>query len=44
MPLKYLRKRTLEIPLSNREVNLILTWASTCFITDAPIANQVPNI
>ena len=35
VPLKYLSnfRRTLEMQLINREVNLILTWASTCVIT-----------
>ena len=37
VPLKYLSNfwRTLEMPLINCEVNLILTWSSTCFITDS---------
>ena len=36
-PLKYLSNfwRTLEMPLINCEVNLILTWSSTCVITDS---------
>ena len=36
VPLKYLSNfwRTLEMPLINCEVNL-LTWSSTCFITDS---------
>ena len=36
VPLKYLSNfwRTLEMPLINCEVNLILTWSSTCLITD----------
>ena len=35
--LKYLRNfwRTLEMPLINCEVNLILTWSSTCVITNS---------
>ena len=35
--LKYLSKfrRTLEMPLINCEVNLILTWSSTCVITNS---------
>ena len=35
VPLKYLSNfwRTLEMPLINCEVNLILTWSSTCAIT-----------
>ena len=35
VPLKYLSNfwRTLEMPLINCEVNLILAWSSTCVIT-----------
>ena len=37
VPLKYLSNfwRTLEMPLINCEVNLILTWSSTCGITNS---------
>ena len=37
VPLKYLNNfwRTLETPLINCEVNLILTWSSTCVITNS---------
>ena len=37
VPLKYLSNfwRTLEMPLMNCEVNLILTWSSTCVITNS---------
>ena len=37
VPLKYLSNfwRTLEMPLINCEVNLILRWSSTCVITDS---------
>ena len=37
VPLKYLSNfwRTLEMPLINCEVNLILTWSSICVITDS---------
>ena len=37
VPLKYLSNfwRTLEMPSINCEVNLILTWSSTCVITDS---------
>ena len=37
VPLKYLSNfwRTLEMPLINYEVNLILTWSSTCVITNS---------
>ena len=36
VPLKYLSNfwRTLEMPLINYEVSLILTWPSTCVITN----------
>ena len=41
VPLKYLSnfRRTLEMPLINCEVNLILIWASTCVL----IATNIPN-
>ena len=41
VPLKYLSNfwRTLEMPLINCEVNLILTWLSTCVL----IATNIPN-
>ena len=37
VPLKHLSNfwRTLEMPLINCEVSLILTWASTCVITNS---------
>ena len=37
VPLKYLNNfwRTLEMPLLNCEVSLILTWSSTCVITSS---------
>ena len=37
VPLKYLSNfwRTLEMPLINCEVNIILTWSSTCIITNS---------
>ena len=40
-PLKYLSNfwRTLEMPLINCEVNIILTWSSTCVL----IATNTPN-
>ena len=42
VPLKYLSNfwRTLEMPLINCEVNLILTWSSTCVIISTNIPNQ----
>ena len=42
VPLKYLSNfwRTLEILLINCEVNLILTWSSTCVITNSTGAGR----
>ena len=42
VPLKCLSNfwRTLEMPLINCEVNLILTWSSTCVIVSTNIPNQ----
>ena len=42
VPLKYLSNfwGTLEMPLINCEVNLILTWSSTCVIVSTNNANQ----
>ena len=42
VPLKYLSNfwRTLEMPLINCEVNLILTWSSTCVIISTNFENQ----
>ena len=42
VPLKYSSSfwRTLEIPLINCEINLFLTWSSTCVITNATIAGR----
>ena len=44
VPLKYLRNFwwTLEIPLINCEVNLILTWSSDCVTNYSNVANEVP--
>ena len=43
VPLKDLSNfwRTLEMPLINCEVNLILTWSSTCVLVSTNNANQV---
>ena len=43
VPLKYLSNfwRTLEMPLINCEVNLILTWSSTCVLASTHNAIQV---
>ena len=42
VPLKYLSNfwRILEMPLINCEVNLILTWSSTCVLVSTNVANQ----
>ena len=42
VPLKYLSNfwRTLEMPLINCEVNLILTWSSTCVLIATNAQNQ----
>ena len=42
IPLKYLSNfgKTLEIPLINFEVNLILTWSSICVITNSTDAER----
>ena len=41
VPLKYLNNfwRTLEMPLINCEVNLILTWSANCVIVYTDVAN-----
>ena len=41
-PLKYLSNfwRTLEMPLTSCEVNVILTWSSTCVLVSTNIPNQ----
>ena len=50
VPLKYLSNfsRTLEMPLINCEINLILTWSANCVIVSTNNANQnatfaIPN-
>ena len=42
VPLKYLSNfwRTLEMPLINCELHLILTWSANCVITYTNIADQ----
>ena len=42
VPLKYFSnfRRTLEMPLINCEVNLILTWSSACVLISTNIPNQ----
>ena len=43
VPFKYLSNfwRTFEMPLINCEVNLILTWSSTCVITNSTGAGTI---
>ena len=43
VPLKYLSNfwRTLEMPLINCEVNLILTWSANCAILSTDVATQI---
>ena len=43
VPLKCLSNfwRTLEVPLINCEVNLILTWSANCVIVSTDVANQI---
>ena len=45
VPLKYLSNfwRTLEMPLINCEVELILNWSANCVIIYTDIDNQVPT-
>ena len=42
VPLKYLSSfwRTLEIPLINCEINIILTWSVNCAIVYTNVVNQ----
>ena len=43
VPIKYLSNfwRTLEMPLINCEVNLILTWSKKCVIVSTNVSNQI---
>ena len=45
VPLKYLSNfwKTLEIPLINCEVELILTWSADCVIIYTNVADQIPT-
>ena len=45
VPLKYLSNfwRTLEMPLINCEVSLILTWSANFVIIYTDVANQIPT-
>ena len=42
VPLKYLSnfQRTLEMPLINCEINLVLIWSENCVIISTNVANQ----
>ena len=44
VPLKYLSDfwRTLEMPLINCEIELILTWSRNCVILSTYINDQIP--
>ena len=46
VPLKYLSNfwRTLEMPLINCEVELILTWSKNCIIICTNIDDQIPTL
>ena len=45
VPFKYLSNfwKTLEMPLINCEVEIILTWSANCVIIYTDVANQVPT-
>ena len=45
VPLKYFSNfwRTLEMPLINCEVNLILAWSTNCVIIYTDVAGQIPT-
>ena len=45
VPLKYLSNfwRTLEMPLINCEIELILDWSANCVLISTDIANQIPT-
>ena len=46
VPLKYLSNfwRTLDIPLINCEINLILTWSENCVLTSKATRNANPDV
>ena len=35
--------RTIQMPLTNCEINLIVTWSDRCFIIDNLISSQEPT-
>ena len=45
-PLKYLNNfwRTLEMPLINWEISLMLTWSKNCFLIASALENQNPTL
>ena len=45
IPLKYLSNflRSLDIPLINCEVEIILTWTKNCVLADMTVANNPPT-
>ena len=45
IPLKYLSNfwRSLDIPLINCEVEIILTWTKNCVLADTTVANNPPT-
>ena len=45
IPLKYVSNfwRSFERPLTNCELNLILTWSADCVIIYTDVANQIPT-
>ena len=45
IPLKHISnfKRTLNIPLINCEIDLILTWSRNCVLADMTLANNTPT-
>ena len=46
VPLKYLSNfwRTIQMPLINYEINLMLTWSKNCFLVAGAVANQEPKL
>ena len=46
MPLKYASnfRRTLDIPLINCEINLILTWSETCVLISKATRDADPDV
>ena len=46
VPLKHLSNfwRTLEMPLINCDISLMLSWSEKCFLVAGNVANQVPTV